>query len=45
LAASGIATAVGQLPYDYVNINHLMDINNNDALILHGAYFGAQYNF
>jgi hypothetical protein len=45
LAASGVATAVGQIPYDYVNVGHLTDINNNDALILHGAYVGLQYNF
>lgn len=45
VAASGVATAVGQIPYDYINVGHLTDINNNDALILHGAYVGLQYNF
>jgi hypothetical protein len=45
LAASGIATAVGQIPYDYINVAHLTDIDNCSSLILHGAYIGAQYNF
>jgi hypothetical protein len=45
LAASGVATSVGQIPYDYINVGHLTDIDNSDALILHGAYVGAQYNF
>jgi hypothetical protein len=45
IAVSGVATAVGQLPYDYVNVGHITDVDNCDSLILHGAYVGAQYNF
>lgn len=45
LAVSGVATAVGQIPYDFVNVGHITDVDNCDALILHGAYVGAQYNF
>ena len=45
IAASGIATAVGQIPQNFVNVNDIGHINNGDSLILHGAYFGATCNF
>lgn len=45
LGASGIATAVGQIPQSFARPDDFGHINNTSSLILHGAYFGATCNF
>jgi Putative beta barrel porin-7 (BBP7) len=45
VAASGIATATGQIPHNFANLNDIQRINNSDSLILHGIYFGGAYNY
>ncbi|MFO0921000.1 MAG: BBP7 family outer membrane beta-barrel protein [Pirellulales bacterium] len=45
IGVSGIATAVGQIPYKFDDVNSITRINNNDSLLLHGVYFGGSYNF
>ena len=45
IVASGVATAVDQLPINMSHIGNASDFDNNAALILHGVNLGAQYNF
>ena len=45
VAVSGVATAVGQIPYDFANANEAAAIRNDRSLILHGGVFGMSYNF
>lgn len=42
---SGVATAVGQIPTSFTHISEINSIHNDRSLILHGAVFGANYNF
>jgi hypothetical protein len=42
---SGIATAVGQIPTTFTHPGEINSIHNDRSLILHGAVFGADYNF
>lgn len=42
---SGIATAVGQIPTTFTHPSEINSIHNDRSLILHGAVFGANYNF
>jgi hypothetical protein len=42
---SGIATAVGQIPTTFTHPDEINAIHNDRSLILHGAVFGANYNF
>lgn len=45
LGISGIATAPGQIPYDFGNLDDARRINRNDSLILHGLTIGGMYNW
>ncbi len=45
IGATGVATGVGQIPYNFSAINAIERINASDSLILHGVYFGGAYNF
>ncbi len=45
VAVSGVATAVGQIPYDFSNGEEVNRIRNDRSLILHGGVFGVNYNF
>jgi Putative beta barrel porin-7 (BBP7) len=45
VGASGIATATGQIPHNFANLNDIQRINNTDSLILHGIFFGGAYNY
>lgn len=45
VAASGVATAVGQIPYDFSNAEEAARIRNDRSLILHGGVFGMAYNY
>ena len=45
VAVSGLATAVGQIPYRFEDLMDVQRINNSSSLLLHGIYFGGSYNF
>ena len=45
VAACGVATADGQIPRDYNFDYYRGQTYADDCLILHGAYFGAEYNW
>jgi Putative beta barrel porin-7 (BBP7) len=45
IVASGVATAVDQLPINMTHLGNASDFDNNAALILHGVNLGAQYNY
>jgi len=45
IGVSGVATAPGQIPYDFSRIDDARDIRTNDALLLHGITIGALYNW
>ncbi len=45
IVASGVATAVDQLPINMSHLGNAADFDNNAALILHGVNLGAQYNY
>ena len=45
LGASGIATAVSQIPFNMSHLGNVADYNNNSSLILHGLQIGGVYNF
>lgn len=43
--ASGVATAVDQLPLQMSHLGNVANFDNNASLILHGINLGAQYNY
>jgi hypothetical protein len=45
IGVSGIATAPGQIPYDFSLLNDASKINNDSSLILHGLSIGGMYNW
>ncbi len=45
IGVSGVATAIGQIPYKFDDVPLIQRINNADSLMLHGVYFGGTYNF
>ena len=45
LAATGIATATGSIPNDYARLERSSAVYADDSLILHGGYFGVNYNW
>lgn len=45
IAASGIATAVTQIPFEMTHLDNVRDFDNNSSLILHGLQIGGLYNF
>ncbi len=45
IVASGVATAVDQLPVNMSHLGNASNFDNNAALILHGVNLGAQYNY
>ena len=45
IVASGVATAVDQLPINMTHLGNASNFDNNAALILHGVNLGAQYNY
>jgi len=45
IAASGVATAVDQLPLQMSHLGNAANFDNNASLILHGVNLGAQYNY
>lgn len=45
IGATGIATAPGQIPYDFSLLNDVRRIQHHDSLILHGVSFGGMYNW
>ena len=45
IAASGVATAVNQLPIQMSHLGNAANFNNNSSLILHGVNLGALYNY
>jgi hypothetical protein len=45
IAASGVATSTGNIPYDFSRPGDILRINNSDSLILHGLVVGGTYNF
>jgi len=45
IVASGVATAVDQLPINMSHLGNASSFDNNAALILHGVNLGALYNY
>lgn len=45
LAASGVATTVGQMPVEYTTAASAGLVRADNSLILHGAYVGFDYNW
>jgi Putative beta barrel porin-7 (BBP7) len=45
VVASGVATAVDQIPLQMVHLGNVADFNNNGSLILHGLTLGGAYNY
>ena len=45
IGATGIATAPGQIPYDFSLLNDVRRIHHHDSLVLHGVSFGGMYNW
>lgn len=45
IVASGVATAVDQLPINMSHLGNASNFDNNATLILHGVNLGAQYNY
>jgi hypothetical protein len=45
LGVAGVATAPGQIPYDFSRLDDASDIKTNDSLLLHGITIGALYNW
>jgi hypothetical protein len=45
VGVSGVATAPGQIPYDFSRIDDARDIRTNDSLLLHGITIGLLYNW
>jgi hypothetical protein len=45
IVASGVATAVDQLPINMSHLGNAANFDNNAALILHGVNLGALYNY
>lgn len=45
VAASGVATAVTQIPFDMTHLGNAANYNHNSSLILHGLQIGGIYNF
>jgi Putative beta barrel porin-7 (BBP7) len=45
LAITGVAMPADQIYSDLRGINDVADIDSSRALILHGGYFGAEYNW
>ncbi len=45
LAVSGVALAPGQIPFNFSDSRDTGRIRSNHSLILHGAYFGADFCF
>lgn len=45
IGVSGIATAPGQIPYDFSLLNDASKIQNDSSLILHGLTIGGMYNW
>ena len=45
IGASGVATAVSQIPFNMSHLGNVADYNNNSSLILHGLQIGGVYNF
>ncbi len=45
MAIAGVALPSEQIPSDLRGIDDALFIDSNGSLILHGAYFGAEYNY
>ncbi len=45
IGVTGVATAPGQIPYDFSLLNDARTIRHDDSLILHGVTIGAMYNW
>lgn len=45
VAASGVARATEQIPYNFDDILGANDPNNNGTMILHGAFGGVEFNY
>lgn len=47
LTACGVATSVGNIPRDrdFASLTRSGEIQADDSLLLHGAYFGLEYNW
>jgi hypothetical protein len=43
VALTGVALATSQIPGDFADLDDVRDINNDESLILHGAYAGATF--
>jgi hypothetical protein len=43
--ATGVAEANDQVPSQFQFLDEARSIKNDGSLILHGAFFGASYNF
>lgn len=45
IVASGVATAVDQIPLEMIHLGNVANFDNNAALILHGVNLGGVYNY
>jgi Putative beta barrel porin-7 (BBP7) len=45
IAASGVATAVDQIPLEMIHLGNVANFDNNGSLILHGLTLGGLYNY
>jgi hypothetical protein len=45
LAASGVARAADQIPYNFDDLVGARDINTRGTMVLHGAYGGVEFNY
>jgi hypothetical protein len=45
VGVSGVATAPGQIPYDFSDITSIRRIQNDGSVVLHGLSFGGMYNW
>lgn len=45
IGVSGVATAPGQIPYNFSRIDDAQKIKSNEALLLHGVTIGLLYNW
>lgn len=45
IGVTGVATAPGQIPYDFSLLNDARTIRHDDSLILHGISIGGMYNW
>jgi hypothetical protein len=45
VGVSGVATATGQIPYDFSLLNDVQRIHSDQSLILHGVSIGGMYNW